>query len=55
MENKFKQLEKKVDRILALLEGEDSSTSLGSLEIGQLHDLPDDVLKRNKLGRYAQN
>jgi len=49
------RIEKKVDKILELLEGKELSTSYDTLEIGRLSDLPDDVLKRNKLGKYAEN
>ncbi|KIO62142.1 hypothetical protein B4065_3362 [Caldibacillus thermoamylovorans] len=48
------RIEKKLDRILELLEGKDLSVSYDSIEIGNLCDIPDDVLKRNNLGKYAK-
>lgn len=55
VKDKLKELENKVDRILEMLENKELSTSHCSLEIGKLSNLPDDVLKRNKLGKYAKN
>jgi len=52
-QSQLERIENKVDRILELLEDKELSTS--SLEIGKLSDLPDDVLRRNKLGKYASN
>jgi len=43
------KLEKKVDRILELLENGESST----LEIGKLEDLPDDVLNQFNLRKKS--
>ncbi|MGY3718828.1 hypothetical protein ACWE42_25345 [Sutcliffiella cohnii] len=44
------RIEEKLDKVLHLLESQDLSTSNKSIEIGKLTDLPDEVLKRNKLG-----
>lgn len=52
-QSQLNRIENKVDRILELLEGKETSTSFVGLEIGKLSDIPDDVLKRNKLGKYA--
>jgi hypothetical protein len=53
-ESQLDRIEKKMDRILELLEGKDLSVSYDSIEIGNLCDIPDDVLKRNNLGKYAK-
>lgn len=49
------RIEKKMDRILELLEGKELSISCNSIEIGNLSDIPDAVLKQNKLGNYANS
>lgn len=53
-ETQLDRIEQKMDRILELLEGKDLSVSYNSIEIGNLCDIPDDVLKRNNLGKYAK-
>lgn len=53
-ETQLDRIEQKMDRILELLEGKDLSVSYDSIEIGNLCDIPDDVLKRNNLGKYAK-